>query len=143
MNPKSDKVLICLVGLPRSGKSTWAANHGDSVPIVNPDSVRMAIHGQRFIAEAEPFVWATVKAMVKALFLAGHRYVILDSTNTTRKRRDEWQSRDWQTFFKVIDTPKEVCLERATTEGDSEIIPVIERMAEQFELPSDDEERWD
>jgi predicted kinase len=135
-----DHVLLATVGLPRSGKSTWAKSQ--AYPIVNPDSVRLAIHGQRFIAEAEPFVWATVKAMVKALFLAGHRIVILDATNTTRKRRDEWQSREWATFFKVMDTPKEVCLERAISENDMEILPIIERMAEQFEPLGEDENLW-
>lgn len=139
---ESDKVLICLVGLPRSGKSTWARSQR-YYPIVNPDSVRLAIHGQRYIAEAEPFVWATVKAMVKALFLAGHSCVILDATNTTRKRRDEWQSSQWRTCFKAVGTSKEVCIERAIAEGDSEIIPVIERMAEQFETLGEDEQIWE
>lgn len=135
-----DKILIATVGLPRSGKTTWAISQ--AWPIVNPDSVRLAIHGQRYIGQAEPFVWATVKAMVRALFLAGHKIVILDATNTTRRRRDEWQSDEWATYFKVIHTSKEVCLERATQEGDTEIIPVIERMAEQFEPLGEDEQRW-
>ena len=131
-----DKILICTVGLPRSGKSTWA--RAQAYPIVNPDSIRLAIHGQAFVAKAEPFVWATAKAMVRALFLAGHDRVILDATNTTRKRRDEWRSDEWATFFKHVDTPKDVCLER----GDCGIGPIIGRMAEQFEPLADDEERW-
>ena len=84
------KTLIAMVGLPRSGKSTWAKKAGH--PIVSPDAIRLALHGQRFISEAEPFVWAIAKAMVRALFLAGHSAVILDATNNTRKRRDEWKS---------------------------------------------------
>lgn len=122
-------ILICTVGLPRSGKSTWAKRQ--SWPIVNPDSIRLAIHGQRFVGDAEPFVWATAKAMVRSLFLAGHQTVVLDATNTTKKRRVEWFDDRWATFFKVIPTPKETCLERAA--GDAELVPVIERMASQFE----------
>ena len=132
--------MICTVGLPRSGKSTWASTQ--NVPIVNPDSVRLAIHGQRFIAEAEPFVWATVRAMVKALFLAGHPVVILDACNVTRKRRDEWKSDDWETAFKLIPTPAIVCKQRAEGENDTAIIPVIDRMAEQFEALGEDEQGW-
>ena len=132
-------ILLCTVGLPRSGKTTWAkATHRDKgTPIVNPDSIRLAIHGQRFIPEAEPFVWATAKAMVAALFLAGHEVVILDATNTTKKRRDEWQSSKWRTMFVVMDACKEECLRRAA--GDAEIIQVIKRMAASFERVSEPE----
>lgn len=135
-----DKILIATVGLPRSGKTTWAQSQ--AWPIVCPDAVRLAIHGQRFVGQAEPFVWATVKAMVSALFLAGHKIVILDATNNNRKRRAEWMRGEWATFFKMIDTPADVCIERAKVEGDDQIIPVIERMAESFERLEDDESRW-
>lgn len=131
------KTLICLVGLPRSGKSTWAKTAGH--PIVSPDAIRLAIHGQRFIAEAEPFVWAIAKAMVRSLFLAGHNAVILDATNNTRKRRNEWQSPHWDTLFEVIDTPAAVCIERAQAEDRQDIVPTIIRMAHEHEPLGDDE----
>jgi predicted enzyme related to lactoylglutathione lyase/predicted kinase len=135
-----EKILIATVGLPRSGKTTWALSQ--AWPIVNPDSIRLAIHGQRFISRAEPFVWATAKTMVRALFLAGHKIVILDATNTRRRLRDEWQSKDWATFFKVIDTGAEICLERAAEQRDAEIVPVIERMAARYEPLGQDERPW-
>jgi predicted kinase len=135
-----EKILIATVGLPRSGKTTWALSQ--VWPIVNPDSIRLAIHGHRFIPRAEPFVWATAKAMVRSLFLAGHRIVILDATNTRRKLRDEWQSKDWATFFKVIDTEANICLERAAHQNDTEIAPVIERMAAKHEPLDPDERQW-
>lgn len=139
----SEKVLLLTVGLPRSGKTTFARafSKDNGVPIVNPDSVRLAIHGRRFEALAEGFVWATARAMVRALFLAGHDMVLVDATNTTRKRRDEWKSPDWRTVCHVIDTTKDVCIERAQAENDAEIIPVIERMAAQWEPLGEDEER--
>jgi predicted kinase len=84
--------LILTVGLPRSGKTTWARAQG--VPVASPDAISRALHGQRFIGVAEPFVWAIAKLMVRALFLAGHPTVIVDATNTTQKRRDEWKSDD-------------------------------------------------
>jgi predicted kinase len=143
-----DKMLICTVGLPRSGKSTWARSQ--AYPIVNPDAIRLAIHGQAFVGLAERFVWATVHAMVRALFLAGHDRVILDATNTTRKRRDEWRTDEWATFFKVFDADADECRRRLLAEaGDGEIsetqhglLKAIERMAGQFEPLQDDEERW-
>lgn len=133
-----EHVLICCVGIPRSGKTTWAKQQ--AFPVMNPDSIRLALHGQRFAANAEPMVWAIAKVMVRSLFGAGHKTVIVDATNTTKKRRDEWQSWEWGTFFKVFDTSKEECLRRA--EGDAEILPVIERMHAAFEPLTDGERRW-
>jgi len=125
------KTLHVMVGLPRSGKTTKAIAMG--LPIVNPDSVRLALHGERFLSDAEPMVWTISKYMVKALFIAGHNDIILDATNTTKKRRDEWISSKWETEFIHIDTPESVCLDRAKYEGDFEIIPIIKKMAAQFE----------
>jgi predicted kinase len=133
-------ILICAVGLPRSGKTTWARSQ--SYPIVNPDSIRLAIHGQRFVGRAEPFVWAVAKAMVRSLFLAGHQIVILDATGNTKARRDEWVSPDWATFYRVVDTPADVCVERARAERDEEIIPIIERMAKAAEPLHESERVW-
>lgn len=138
---RHEKVLICTVGLPRSGKSTWARSQ--AYPIVNPDSIRLAMHGQRFAERAEPFVWATAKVMARALFGAGHRVVVLDATNTIRKRRDEWRSNgEWGLFFKHIATDQSTCLQRAALERDEEIVPVINRMAAAFEPLGPDEELW-
>ena len=74
------KELICMVGLPYSGKSTEAKTLGH--PIVCPDAVRAAIHGERFITKMEELVWFIVKRMVLSLFLAGHDKVILDATSS-------------------------------------------------------------
>lgn len=126
-----ENLLICLIGLPYSGKSTWAISQGH--PIVCPDAIRIALHGERFNALMEPYVWVIAKTMVKSLFLAGHNTVILDATNTTKKRRTEWVSDDWETNWEAIDTSKEECINRAKANGDEVIIPVIEKMAEQFE----------
>jgi predicted kinase len=131
----NENLLILTVGLPRSGKTTWAMEHSRKVgvPIVNPDSIRLALHGHAFAAEAEPFVWAIAKTMVHALFLAGHAVVIVDATNVSRKRRDDWKSRKWATRFKVFATDKGECIRRAEATGRPDLIPVIERMASEQE----------
>jgi predicted kinase len=126
-------ILKVLVGLPRSGKSTWAGQQG--LPIVNPDAIRLALHGQAFYQPAEPLVWAFAHMMVDALFKAGHAVVILDATNTTKKRRDEWLSKDYDTSYKVFDTEPAECIRRAQKGGREDLIPVIERMAKQWDLP--------
>lgn len=128
------KELILTVGLPRSGKTTWAREQGH--PIVNPDSIRLALHGQRFQLEAEPMVWAIARYMVRSLFLAGHDTVILDATNTTVSRRDEWISREWKTTLHVVPTCRDECVRRALEQDDLYIVPVIDRMAAQIEWPA-------
>lgn len=125
--------LIRTVGLPRSGKSTWAKSTG--LPIVNPDAIRLAIHGQPYFDNAEPLVWAFAKMMVRALFLAGHETVILDATNTTKRRRDEWEVKGWTTQDKIFDTSPSECIRRAKDGGREDLVPVIERMAAQWDLP--------
>lgn len=79
-------MLIMLVGLPRSGKTAWAESK--KYPIVNPDMIRKAMHEIKFYAFFEPLIWAITKIMIQALFFTGNNIVILDSTNTTKKRRD-------------------------------------------------------
>ena len=129
------KTLILTVGLPRSGKSTWAMKTG--FPVVNPDSIRLAVHGQPFIPEAEPLVWVTAKMMVRALFLAGHETVVLDATNLTEARRDEWNSSQWNTVYQVFQTPADVCIDRAIKGDRQDLLPVIDHMNFNAQFPEE------
>ena len=127
-------LLICTVGLPRSGKSTWAIQQG--LPIVNPDAIRLAIHGRRFWAPAETQVWAVTDLMIRSMFLAGHSTIVLDATSIERRNRNERQCRTqddtqprWRTEFIVFDTSAEVCKQRALATDMPDLVDVIEMMA--------------
>lgn len=133
-----EHILIATCGLPRSGKSTWAQR--SSYPVVCPDAIRLALHGQRFASQAEPFVWAIAKVMVRALFGAGHKTVVLDATNTTRVRRDEWRSASWGLFFKEFPATPAECLARIGE--DAELRAVCERMQAAWEPLAQDELQW-
>ncbi len=141
----SDKELILMMGLPRSGKSTVAKKM--VYPIVSPDAIRLAVHGKAFLQEAEYLIWPMAVMMVKALFAAGHHLVILDATNHTKERRKFWRDAgDWSLTYHLVPTSKDTCVMRATTEedladppSDFSLVPVIERMAEAWEEPEDDE----
>ena len=124
------KTLMMTVGLPRSGKTTWARAQGH--PIVNPDSIRLNLYGHRYWPRGEKHVWAIARTMVESLFDAGHDVVILDATNITKKRRLDWIG-SWEIACKIIDTPADVCIQRALVNDDNEIVPVIKRMAEEYE----------
>jgi predicted kinase len=107
-------------------------SRSNSTPIVCPDAVRLALHGQAFIQSAEAFVWATVHTMIRALFLAGHKAIIIDACNISRKRRDAWKYREYQDCeveFVEFRTPQSVCESRAVWAGREDLLPIIERMA--------------
>lgn len=132
MSPETTLILMC--GLPYSGKSTKARQMG--YPIVCPDAIRLALHGERFLYQAEPMVWLMAKYMVRSLFLAGHRIVTLDATNITVARRKEWAGEADQVRVFYVGTPEALCIHRAKDAGDEEIIPVIQRMAGDIEPPT-------
>ena len=129
--------LILMVGLPRSGKTTWAKKYCEDNPnivIVSPDTIRIALHGQRFIPEAEDMVWGIHYTMVRTLLLQGYD-VLIDATNTTGKRRKPYfdKFKGYNIMTKVMGTSKEECVRRAKSMNDEEILPIIEKMAEQYE----------
>ena len=128
-------VLIAMMGLPRSGKTTKALTL--QCPVVCPDAIRLALHGQPFVLEAEPMVWAIAKIMVRSLFVAGHDLVVLDATNVSRERRDVWQDSEWATYFWEVDTPADVCRQRAEACGFP--VEVIDRMDVNYEPLGEDE----
>ena len=130
------KTLILTVGLPRSGKSTWAKEYTKKkgYPIVNKDSVRLALYGKRFLPEAEEMIHAITKIMVKALFNAGHDTIIIDETNITRKRRNAWKLfDDIRVCFKVFDVDIKVLKQRAISTKQDDLVEVIDKMTEKFE----------
>jgi len=129
------KTLILTVGLPRAGKSTWARKQG--IPIVNPDSIRLALHGEAFIPNAEKMVWTQAHYMVQSLFIAGHDKVILDATNITKKMRKEWENKNWNCVYQVFPAGKEMCIGRAIADKRDDLKTVIERMAKEITYPKE------
>lgn len=130
----ADNVLIMTHGLPRSGKSTWSRKQG--TPIVCPDAIRLAKTGMRWFGPIEHEVWATARTMVRALFLAGHKTVILDSTTGTRQQRDTFMpSPDvpWYRYLKVVPTTRGTCILRALSGPFPELTEVIDFMADAWE----------
>lgn len=141
----SGKIVLLLKGLPRSGKSTMAQKLAkyNGWPIINPDSFRLALHGQVYYGPAEPMVWANVKVAVRALLLAGHTHVVVDATNMKKHRRDDWRRENWRVVVYELKTDMETCLKRAEEAGRDDLIPVIERMESEHEPLESDEESWE
>jgi predicted kinase len=136
-------VLIVLVGLPRSGKSSLAKSMG--YPIVCLDSIRLALTGREYCEEAEAIVETIAKLMIYSLFLSGHDYVLMDATNVSIEDRNRWISKRWRREFVHIDTPCSECIARAIECDKLNLIPIIDIKGAKFVMPSleelDDHER--
>lgn len=134
-------ILICMVGLPRSGKSTIVRKLMDyhKAPVVRRDDIRLALHGMRYQSLAEPFVKAISDVMIRTLFLSGHPVVICDETNYSRAARDFHKSDKWDTVFYEVDTSPEVCIKRAHKTGQPDLEPVIRDMYSRREPLGKDE----
>ena len=134
--------VYIMVGLPRSGKSTYAKRYKGLYAIVSADQLRYLVYGQRFWGPGEDTMWAIRKIVLKMLMEQGID-IVIDETNTTVSRRKPIVdlAREYGYFVEavVIDTPKETCIERARADGDDSLIPIIERMAGQFEPVQRDE----
>lgn len=120
------KTLIVLVGLPRSGKSTWAKQQ--RLPIVSKDAIRLALHGKPYIESSEPMIHCMAMYMVASLFNAGHEKVILDETNVTQEKRNQWISNEWDCKYVIFHTSWEVCTLRAINNGQPYLASVIADM---------------
>lgn len=140
------KTLILMVGLPRSGKTTkaWKLSERHSAPVVNPDSIHRVLHGTAYRDEANPIVWGIAKMMVRALFEAGHEFVILDACNNTIARREEWKDPTgliWDREYFYLDTSMDECIRRLD-DSNQELADVIRVMSVRHE-PLDDDEQED
>lgn len=157
IRPGTPKTLHLTVGLPRSGKSSWAKEAG--YPIVNRDSIRYAIGGSiRYFSE-ENKVSKMEELMVKALFKAGHDDIIVDSTHLKQKYIDRWeefattpiwsphkdnrevQESNFEIVLATFATPLVVCMERAKKDfpEDTKFPEIIKSMwesAETIDIPT-------
>ena len=143
--------LYFLVGVARSGKSSiaerWLNYEIDierntlitrdeskgyaDIPriVVNGDQIRLTLHGQPFIAQAEPVV-ATIKDFITKLYLDSGYDVLVDGTHTTAKSIRKVLEIDNDADFYLVDTPIEECQSRAILSKQEYLITrgVIEHM---------------
>jgi predicted kinase len=126
------------IGLPRSGKTTYCKQWADQDKgrvVVNADSIRLALSGDRYNSLCEPQVHATKLVMVRSLLLYGYD-VMVDGTHTTKRSILELLYIDPMERFgidedvypHVLETHPDVCVQRARETGQNDLIPVIDRM---------------
>lgn len=131
-----------LVGLPASGKSTYADKikriEGDNCEIVSSDKMRIALFGDVNHQTSNDIIFNTMKEVSKVHLINGN-HVIYDATNLTSKNRiatlDELKKYSEFMDCIIFATPIDMCIkfdksrERVVSET------VINRMVKTFNVP--------
>jgi len=137
--------LAITVGYPLSGKSTFSKMLKEkfNFVIINPDTIRLALHGKPFEPLAESFVWANVGLTARSLLMLDYK-ILIDATSITRERRKVWatMAKEFNIPLDIfwIPTPKNICHERNNRLQRWDP-GVIEKIADIFELPGEHEGR--
>ena len=131
-------IFKMLVGLPRSGKSTWCEQHKNSNVIVSNDWIRENILGTTYANNANAIIWSITDSTLRIVLGQG-KNAVLDGINHTREVRRFYYTlaRQYNAHIQVIyfDTPIYVCLERNMV--DKKIPDVILRtMSMVLQMPS-------
>jgi predicted kinase len=121
-----------MIGLPRSGKSTFAEKWKNEKPnrvVLNGDNFRYAIYNKRFQVIGEELVKSSLITAARALYISGYD-VLIDETHTTTSNILSVLAIDEDATAYFIKTPSEVCKQRAIACGQEDLVPVIQRMTE-------------
>lgn len=134
--------LNILVGLPASGKSSWAErNKGDCV-IVSTDELREIINGSLLIQHNSGRIFSYAYDIIKMSLEYGQS-VIFDATNLHKKDRlnmlNYFRSYANNINLVVFKTSFEDCINRNNKRGDKVPIKRLNEMYNTYELPSEDE----
>lgn len=133
-----------MIGLPGSGKSTWAARFVAQSPncrLIGTDEVRAQLYGDAAIQGEWMAIWRTVLQQLQESYRAiaegTASGVIYDATNVRRRHRREFiqaaQGLGYQPLIGVwMDTPLGVCLARNLARSRQVPPEIIEKMHRQL-----------
>lgn len=147
--------FIMLMGIPGSGKSTWAREYvlkcDASFTVVSADEIRKQLVGNMQNQSRNEEVWEVVLNQCQGLLRNG-RNVILDATNTGTEKRRKFvaQLPACNKHLKIFHVPKTLAKSRIAKDLQNGVdrapVPdnVIERMNKQFQdaLLAIKDENW-
>ena len=133
--------IIVLVGLPGSGKSTWAAQQGAGV--LSSDMVRALLTGSEETQTVNRLVFPTLRFLLEMRVKAGAKSTIIDATSLTAKERRAWirmaESLDCDAEAVFFDTPLEICRKRNAARDRRVPDDVMDRFAARMTRPAERE----
>lgn len=132
------QILTLLVGLPGSGKSTYARER--DLPVVSSDDLRHLLMDDATDQTQNRRIFALLRQVVRLRFEMERPHTVLDATNLSARERRTWiklaqlYGVEVQAIF--FDTPLEICKQRNRSR--SRIVPedVIDLMAVRMRPPS-------
>ena len=133
--------LIILIGLPGSGKSTWAKEQ--KVGVLSSDEIRGLLSGDENNQQINAKVFGTMRHLLRQRLDLHMPVTVIDSTNIERKWRKPWikiaKQKGAQVEAVFFDTPVELCKQR--NQRRDRVVPneAIDEMAAKLKPPSKDE----
>lgn len=127
--------LTAMLGMPRSGKSTFS-DQWQQMPdpdglhrvVVSGDNVRLGMHGMRYVYIAEPLVHGVYQTMIRTLLLNKRLHILMDDTHTSIQSIRTALTINSDAEFICVLTSPEICIERAFKTNQGDLEPVIQRM---------------
>jgi len=138
-------MLVATLGIPASGKSTWAKQFCEDTGFlrVSSDDLRFMLYGVHDLIS--PIEFDLLDVCVCEL-LKQHKNVVVDATNLKKNHRAKWASvarmEGHEFEVKYFDTPLEKCLlYNEQRFGKSNYVPQesIVKMSENMEIPTESE----
>jgi predicted kinase len=133
--------VVVLVGVPGSGKSTWA--DGQSAPVLSSDEMRRILTGDATNQQVNRLIFRMMRRCLEAMQHANVERVVVDSTALTKRERRTWVR--WAELHGCpieavyFDTPAEVCQARNVKRD--RVVPkdAMARLLSRLEPPSSEE----
>ncbi len=135
-------ILTIMVGIPRSGKSTWSEkNKTPEDIIICPDTIRKEIFGHQFHQNAEPYIWAITETFM-LLLMQQRKSIILDATNLSYRTRCKYinlakTAYGYKTRLVWLNTDLKTCLERNKKSKDKKVPKDVIKTMYDFVKPLD------
>jgi predicted kinase len=130
--------IIVLVGLPGSGKSTWARKQ--DLPVLSSDAMRLMLADDVTDQSIHRRVFAALRYLLRQRLAIGRPVTCIDATHTTVRERRQWIqiARKYGCRIEAVffDVPPVVCKQRNVNRDRTVPDWVIDLMAARLVAPS-------